>query len=283
VHEVKKGVNLWAFPERLSLREIVEVSKKYGFQGIELCVGEEGDFSLHLPPARWESMRAEVSDGGLEIRSIASGLWWKYNLVSSDEKVAIKAKDVGKKLIEIAHFVGARSVLVIPGYVNIPWEPQAEVVSYDFAWERAISTLQELALFAQGTEVLLGVENVWNKFLLSPLEFRQFIDEINHPQVRVHLDTGNMLPFGYPEQWIHILGNRIVAVHVKDFKVAVGNIHGFCLPLEGDVNWPRVMEALKAINYDDYLIAEFIPPYRYHREALLMNLSANLDCLLKMA
>ncbi len=279
---MKKGINLWAFPEGLPLEEMVEASKDYGFQGIELCVAEEGDFSIALPPAKWHEVRTVVNDCGLEIRSIASGLWWKYNLVSSDERIAAQAKEVGKRLIEIAHLVGAKSVLVIPGYVNVPWEPQSEIVPYEMALERAQSSLRELASFAQGTDVLLGVENVWNKFLLSPLEFRQFIDGVDHPRVKVHLDTGNMLLFGYPEQWIRILGDRIITVHVKDFKTAVGNINGFCLPLEGDVDWPAVMRALREIHYDDYLIAEFIPPYRWDWRVLLANLSTNLESLCRM-
>ena len=85
----------------------------------------------------------------------------------------------------------------------------------------------------------LGVENVWNKFLLSPLEFQCFIDRIGNPYVKVHFDTANVLISGYPEQWISILGERIVNVHAKDFRLAVGNINGFCIPLEGDVNWPE--------------------------------------------
>lgn len=279
---MKKGINQWVFPSSLSCREILRSAQKYGFHGVELCLEEEGEISLNTSPAKWKEVQSVTKDNGLELRSLACGLWWKYNLVSEEERIRVQAQDIAKKLLEIAHSVGAKSVLFIPGYVNIPWDPKSEIVSYDVALKRAREALWKLAPLAESAQVFLGVENVWNKFLLSPLEFRNFIDEIGSPFVRVHFDTGNVLYSGYPEQWISILGERIVTIHVKDFKAAVGTIDGFCLPLEGDVNWPRVMEALKKIEYDDYLIAEFIPPYRYSWEALLENLSTNLDYLIKM-
>lgn len=279
---MKKGVNQWVFPASLSFQEIFQVTRKYGFDGIEICPDEEGEMSLNQPLSRWKEIASIAEASGVEVRSLACGLWWKYNLVSPEEKIRTKAKDVAKKLIEIAQMVGAKSILVIPGYVNIPWDPQAEIVPYDVAMERAKEALLELAPLAQSARIILGIENVWNKFLLSPLEFRDFVDGINNPFVKVHFDTGNVLICGYPEQWIAILKERIATVHVKDFKVAVGTIDGFCLPLEGDVNWPQVMRALKSGGYDDYLIAEFIPPYRHSWETLLVNLSSNLDYIMKM-
>lgn len=280
--KMKKGINQWAFPPSLSLREVFQLAQRYGFHGVELCPDEEGPASLSLPLSGWREIAAIAEEVGVGIRSLACGLFWKYNLVSGEEKVRLKAREIVKRLIEIAQVVRAKSVLVIPGYVNVPWDPQSEIVSYDFAMERAREALSELAPLAQGTQVFLGVENVWNKFLLSPLEFRDFIDSIGNPFVKAHFDTGNVLISGYPEQWIHILKERIVTVHVKDFKISVGNINGFCLPLEGDVDWPQVMSALKSIGYGDYLIAEFIPPYRHSFEALLANLSSNLDCIMEM-
>ncbi|MEN3188936.1 MAG: sugar phosphate isomerase/epimerase family protein [Atribacterota bacterium] len=279
---MKKGINQWAFPASLSFREILRVARKYGFNGIELCLNEEGEMSLNQPLSKWKEIISFAEANEIEVRSLACGLFWKYNLVSREERVRIRARDIVKKLIEVAQVLGAKSVLVIPGYVNVPWDPQSEIVPYDMAMQRAKEALLELAPLAQEAQVILGVENVWNKFLLSPLEFRDFVDSINNPFVKVHFDTGNVLLCGYPEQWISILKERIATVHVKDFKVAVGTIDGFCLPLEGDVNWPKVMEALKNVGYDDYLIAEFIPPYRYSWETLLANLSSNLDCIMRM-
>jgi hexulose-6-phosphate isomerase len=128
--------------------------------------------------------------------------------------------------------------------------------------------------------VIIGIENVWNKFLLSPLEFRDFIDSFNSKYVGSYFDVGNVMLTGYPEDWIRILGNRIKAVHVKDFKRTIGNANGFVGLLEGDVNWKRVVLALREINYDDYMVAEIIPPHFQFPKFTLKSTSLALDYIL---
>ncbi len=277
---MKKGINHWAFPAGMPVKEVINLSAQYGFQGIELCPEEEGEISLYQGEEKWKEIKTLAEDKGIEIRSLATGLLWKYNLASPEKETREKAKEVVKRLVNIATKLQAKSILVIPGYVNIPWDLDSPVIPYPVAWEKAEESLRDLASVAEGAKVYLGIENVWNKFLLSPLEFRYFIDKINSPYVKVHFDTANVLVSGYPEQWISILGERIVTVHAKDFRLAVGNVNGFCIPLEGDVNWPEVMKSLEVTGYNDYLIAEVIPPYRYSVEALLANVSFNLDCII---
>ncbi len=133
---------------------------------------------------------------------------------------------------------------------------------------------------AERYRVTIGIENVWNKFLLSPLEMRDFVDKIGSRYVGCYFDVGNVLLTGYPEQWIRILGERIKRVHLKDFKISIGNINGFCNLLEGDANWKEVIKALKEIKYDSYLTAEIVPPYRQYPQALIYNISKNMDFIL---
>lgn len=279
---MKKGINQWAFPGNFSIPEIIHFAAKHRFDGVELCPDEEGIFPLTIKEQKLLEWKALSEEKNIEIRSIASGLHWKYNLASPNKNIQKKAIDTAKRLIEIASILGAKSILLIPGYVNVPWDPSSEIVPYEKAYENARLSISEIAKFAADAKVILGLENVWNKLFLSPLEFRSFIDNFNNQWIRVHFDTANVLISGYPEQWIEILGKRIVTIHLKDFKLSVGNINGFCLPLEGDVNFPAVMESLKLIGYDDFLIAEMIPPYHYSIDALLANLSYNLDCIMDM-
>lgn len=279
---MKKGINQWAFPGNFSIPEIIHFAAKHRFDGVELCPDEEGIFPLTIQEQKLLEWKALSEEKNIEIRSIASGLHWKYNLASPNKNIQKKAIDTAKRLIEIASILGAKSILLIPGYVNVPWDPSSEIVPYEKAYENARLSISEIAKFAADAKVTLGLENVWNKLFLSPLEFRSFIDNFNNQWIRVHFDTANVLISGYPEQWIEILGKRIVTIHLKDFKLSVGNINGFCLPLEGDVNFPAVMESLKLIGYDDFLIAEMIPPYHYSIDALLANLSYNLDCIMNM-
>ena len=112
---------------------------------------------------------------------------------------------------------------------------------------------------AERLDVRLAVENVWNRFLMSPLEMRYFIDSFESPHVGSYFDVGNVLAFGHPEDWIHTLGKRILAVHLKDFRVNVGNLDGFVDLLSGDVNYPSVMRCFREIGYDGAYTAEIVP------------------------
>lgn len=280
---MKKGINQWAFPTSVTFRDIFELARKYGFQGLELCPDAEGPFPLRPKKEVVRELRSLSQDTGITIRSLATGLLWKYNLASPDSSRREKAKDVIQALVDLAYELSVPSVLTIPGYVHVPWDPSSELVPYGDVLERAKESLEEVLPYAQSAGVTLALENVWNECFLSPLEFVSFIDAFESPFVRAHFDTGNVVLFGYPEHWVATLGKRIATVHVKDFKKAVGTLAGFCLPLEGDIHWPEVMQALHNIPYDDYLIAEFIPPYRYSTEALLANLSYNMDILIGLA
>ena len=145
--------------------------------------------------------------------------------------------------------MGVDTTLVVPGIVNAD-------IPYDAAYDRAQACLAEIEPFAKSAGVAVGVENVWNKFLLSPLEFARFIDELDSEYIGAYFDVGNVLLYGFPDSWIRILGSRIKKIHVKDFKTGIGNGSGFCNPLQGDVPWYKVCAALKEIGYDEYITGE---------------------------
>ena len=219
----------------------------------------------------------------MEISSLASGLLWSCPLTSGDAAVRARAREIVRKQIEAASALGTDAILVIPGAVDVFFLPGGEVVPYDRVHERLRDALQEVLLLAEKHKVAIGLENVWNKFFLSPLEARDFVDYFKSKYLGIFFDTGNVVPFGYPEDWIRILGHRIKRVHVKDFRRAVGTIEGFVDLLEGDVNWPAVVKALADVGYDRYLIAEMIPLYRYHPMARIRNASTTLDYILGRA
>ena len=137
--------------------------------------------------------------------------------------------------------------------------PEAEVVDYDICYQRACKAIRQILPTAEETGVALCIENVWNKFLLSPLEMRDFIDGFDSDVVGVYFDVGNVLLTGYPEHWIRILGHRIKRVLVKDYKRSVGTVEGFVDLLEGDVDFKAVQTALADIDYDGYVTAEMLP------------------------
>jgi hexulose-6-phosphate isomerase len=149
----------------------------------------------------------------------------------------------------------------------------APPVPYDAAWDRALETVSAAAAHAKACGVRIGVENVWNSFLLSPLEMRTFLDAIGDPFVGAYLDVGNVIQFGFPEHWVRILGSRILKSHVKDFRRSVGTLSGFVDLLSGDVDFPEVMKAFGEVGYDDYIIAE-VGAYRHYGDQSVYNLAA---------
>ncbi len=283
---MKKSISYWSFPEKLangskmSLKDCMKQAKKAGFEAIELAVAEKGELSLDSTREDIERIVQTAKEAGIELSSLATGLFWDYSLSSSSDKVRDKAKGIVKKMLELASYLGVDTILVVPGAVDIFFKPEAEVVPYDIAYKRSLEALGECVPTAEKHKVSIGMENVWNKFLLSPLEMRNFIDKVGSEYLGAYFDVGNALLTGYPEHWIRILGKSIKKVHIKDFKVSIGNVNGFCDLLEGDVNWAEVMKALRQVGYDDYITAEMVPAYSQHPEALLYNTSRSMDFIL---
>ncbi|MFY9177278.1 MAG: sugar phosphate isomerase/epimerase family protein [Caldicoprobacterales bacterium] len=276
---MKKGINIWSFRGGLSPKEYISMAKDAGYEGIEFALDETGIISLESSDEEIKEIRRMAEGEGLETPSLASGLYWKYPLTSSDEKIRQKAKDIVKKQLDAAALLGADTILVVPGLVGADFIPGGEVVEYDVAYDRSLEALTELKEYAEKVKVNIGVENVWNKFLLSPLEMRDFVDKIDSPYVGVYFDVGNVLYSGYPEHWVKILGSRIKKVHFKDFKVSVGNISGFVDLLSGDVNYPAVVEELKKVGYEDYVIAE-MGVYKNYPDQTVYTTSIAMDKIL---
>ncbi len=276
---MKKGVNIWSFRGGLSPREYVQMAKDAGYDGIEFALDEKGVITLDSTDDEIKEIRRIAEGEGVETPSLASGLYWKYPITSSDEEIREKAKSIVKRQLEAAAILGANTILVIPGLVGADFIPGSEVMEYDLAYDLSLGAFVELKAYAEEIGVDIGLENVWNKFLLSPLEMRDFVDKIDSERVGVYFDVGNVIYSGYPEHWIKILGNRIKKVHVKDFRASVGNINGFVDLLSGDVNYPKVMEELNKIGYDDYLIAE-MGIYRDYPDQTVYTTSIAMDKIL---
>ena len=277
---MKKGINIWSFPEGRSILECAKLAQKAGFDGIELSLNESGELGLDTTEKEAMALRQNIADLGLEISGLATGLYWANWMTSDSEEVRNKAIDICMKQLETAAALGADAILVIPGAVGVDFSPGCDVIDYDKAYDRALEAISKLAPAAEQTGVAIGIENVWNKFLLSPLELRQFIDTVGSPYVGSYFDVGNVVHSGYPEHWIRILGSRIKKVHFKDYRRQAGGLHGFVDLLAGDVDYPAVMKAFKDIGYDGYVTAEMIPNYNHYTEQIIFNTSASMDVIL---
>jgi len=253
---MKKGINIWSFPAGTTIEQAMRMANHYGYDGIELSLGETGPLSLQSSDSDIRAIRSLADDIGIEVCSLATGLYWTYSFSADDPEIREKAKNITRFQLHAAKLLNAGAILVVPGCVGADFIPGCKIISYDVAYERALQAMIELAIDAEMEGIVIAVENVWNKFLLSPLEMRDFLDKIDSKWVKMYLDTGNVVQTGYPEHWVKILGTRIARVHIKDFSSAVGNINGFVSLLCGDVNFDEVTDALREVSYNGYLTAE---------------------------
>lgn len=277
---MKKGINIWSFPGGMKLADAIRLAKDAGFDGIEPALNLEGELGLDCTERELLEIRKTAEEAGVELTSLASGLYWDFSLTSSDANVRAKARDIVKKQLESASVLGVDTILVVPGAVGVDFIPGSEVVPYDRAYDYALEALSQLASEAEAQRVNIGIENVWNKFLLSPLEMRGFIDAIGSSYVGSYFDVGNVIYSGYPEHWIPILGHRIKKVHFKDYRRDAGGLHGFVDLLAGDVDYAAVVAALNGIGYDGYVIAEMIPGYKQQPQQIVYNTSGAMDAIL---
>lgn len=260
---LKKSLGLSMIKEELSLTDKFKLAKELGFDGVEL--NAPVDFSLS------EILTAKAKSG-IELPSVVNKDHWSAPLSDPNPEVRKKCiLSVAKSLQEVKE-LGGDTVLVVPGVVN-------EKVPYEQAYITSQNSIRELIPFAEKTGMQIALENVWNNFLLSPLEAKRFIDEINHPLVGWYFDIGNVLRYGWPEHWIRTLNRRIMKLHIKEFSRELMNSkglwEGFKVDLlKGDNNWPVVMKAVSEINHQGgWLTAEVPGGDRNH----LKQISAQMD------
>jgi L-ribulose-5-phosphate 3-epimerase len=227
----------------MPLAEKFALLKRLGFDGVE----PESPSAL----SRDEILAAKAASG-LEIPGVVDSVHWEKTLGDPDPKVRSAGIDGLLTALDDAKAFGASSVLLVPAVVN-------KKIAYADAYARSQAALREVLPKAAELGIQIALENVWNNFLLSPLEFARYVDELESPWLRVHFDPGNVVRYGWPEQWVGVLGKRIAKMDVKDFLRAPkkktdgnGQWSGFSVPLlEGDTDWPAVVAALDAIGYHD--------------------------------
>jgi len=231
-----KGVIINMLPKNLSDKEKFQVAKRCGFEGIEARPLRD------LNAAKEQAKLAR--EAGVPIHSVLHGWWPPFT--DTTPSVVQKSIDAMAHSLRCARAMGASAVLLVPTKVT-------DNFRYADAYKRSQDYVRKLIPVAKETGVSIAVENVWNKFLLSPLEFARYIDECESPWVRAYFDVGNVIIYGFSQDWIRTLGKRIVKIHLKDFKRSGYQWKNL---LEGDVNWPEVRKALDEINYKGYLTAE---------------------------
>jgi hexulose-6-phosphate isomerase len=240
---LKKAVYISMLPKELGYRDKFQLALDVGFQGIE--VGTIADAAVAA------EIKEASAKTGLKIHSVMNADHWRFPLSSADPEVVNKSVAGMETSLRNAKLWGADAVLLVPAVVN----PET---GYKDAWARSQKVIRERILpLALDLKVVIGMEEVWNKFLLSPLEMARYVDEFASPWVKAYLDVGNMLFYGFPQDWVRTLGSRIVRIHVKDFKLdRKESKYSWTNLGEGDVDWPAVRAALAEVKYEGWVTAE---------------------------
>ncbi len=240
---LRKGVMWGSIGVGQTIMEKFQAAKDAGFDGVEVM--------SHLN--REEVLKARDTTG-LVIPSVCGAMHWKYLLSDPDPAVRDQGVEALRLSLEDASAYGADTVLLVPGRVS-------DTVSYDDCWTRTTEEIKKVLPLAINLKVKIALENVWNNFLISPMEAASYVDQFKSPFVGFYFDCGNILVYGWPEQWIKILNRRIAKVHIKEFSnkiaEAQGKRAGFGVKLlEGDVNWSAVMTALDNVGYNGWTTIE---------------------------
>ena len=271
---MKTGVSLFSFTEDADLDDVFGKIKAAGYDGAEPVMSENGYLNPDTTIAQIKEIKNLADSHGLEIPSVGVWALWENNLVSNDTEIAKRALDIVKKQIEAAHLLGADTILVVPGYVGCDFASKPERVRYDLAYDRCCTALQTLAREAEKAKVNIGIENVWNRFLLSPLEMKRLLGEVGSPNVGVY--------FGYPGDWIEILGDHIKKIHLSDYRTSQAGMGAFVDLFAGDVDFKETARALHKIGYDDYVILEMLPNYKQFPEISIVSNKTAVDKIVEL-
>ena len=254
----KKSLILSMLPDNLSMGDKFQLAADLGFQGME--VGPTND-AHEIRILRGASERA-----GIPIHSIIYGGWGKP-LSSADPADGAAAVEAAKTALQSAKELGADALLLVPAVVN-------QDNRYVDAYNRSQKRVKELVPTAEKTGVTICIENVWNNFLLSPMEFARYVDECNSPFVQAYFDVGNVIgACGFSQDWIRTLGKRIKRIHLKDFKLPDRSWQNLG---DGSVNWPEVKAALHEVGFTSFMTCEL----GAGNEKYLRDLSKRIDKLL---
>jgi hexulose-6-phosphate isomerase len=241
---IKKALQISMLPKELSYADRMKLVRTVGFDAIE------GQTVTDQHEA--EEIKKAADDAKVRIHSVMNMAHWENPFSSSDPAVVEKSLAGMRTSLHNAKLWGAEAVLLVPAVVT----PQ---VTYREAWTRSQKQIRKLIPLAEELKVIIAIEEVWNKFLLSPLEMPKYVDEFESPWVKSYFDVGNVVFYGYPQDWIHNLGKRIAKVHLKDFKITgpgFGDGYRFVNLGEGDIDWAAVRKAFADVGYTGYATTE---------------------------
>jgi hexulose-6-phosphate isomerase len=275
---MKKSIGDNMIPKDWGFERGLDLIKHAGYDGIELWLGDMPWFQMTASDGDVRELRRKVENAGLVVSNVSTGLHWAAPLSTRDPAVRARAARIVERQIETAVLLGCDAVLVVAGLVT-------EEVPYNEVYQRCVEALRALGPTAARGGVKIGCENCNSeqRFLLSPREFAEFLNDVNHPAVGLHLDVGNIHDTGFAEQWIELLGARITRIHVKDVlkhRGRSGDQSVYTNLFLGDNNWAAIRAALTKVGYDGWLVAEMEARYRFAPDQQFYDTARAMDRLI---
>lgn len=257
---IKKGLVYDMLPKTLSHADRFKLARDTGFEVVQAPTTPDEHAA--------EEMKKAASTANIRIDSVMNMDHWQFPLSSDDPAVVEKSLAGMRTSLHNAKLWGSDAVLLVPAVVN----PHT---SYHEAWTRSQTQIRKVLPLAEELKIVISIEEVWNKFLLSPLEMATYVAEFKSPWIKAWFDVGNVVLYGYPQDWIRTLGKTISNVHLKDFKRKESGYEWVNLG-DGDVDWPAVRQAFADIGYSGSAIAEL----ETGDETYLRDVSRRIDRLL---
>ncbi|MFM8394558.1 MAG: sugar phosphate isomerase/epimerase family protein [Acidobacteriota bacterium] len=234
---LKKGLIINMLPKDLSFVDRFKLAIDCGFEGVEA--------NTVYDPKEAEAIKEASMKTGLKVHSVMNSDHWKFPLSDPDPAVVQKSVTGMETSLRNAKLWGADTVLLVPAVVT-------GKVTIPVAWQRSQAVIKKLIPLAKELGVVIAIEEVWNKFLLTPYDHVKYVDEFKSPWVKAYFDVGNIVMYGYPQEWIR-LGKRIAKFHLNDFKT---DNRQFVALREGSIDWPEVRKAIGEIGYEGYMTVE---------------------------
>jgi hexulose-6-phosphate isomerase len=228
--EIKPAVLITMLPKELPYLERFQLAVEIGFRNMEVQTLDDD--------AEARKVKEAADKAGLRIHSVMNMRHWDYPLSSPNPKDVEMSLEGMRTSLRQAKLYGADTVLLVPAVVR-------DDTTYEEAWQRSQQQIRKLLPEAEKLNVIIAIEEVWNKFLLTTRDFVQYVDEFKNPLIKAYFDVGNVVHYAVPQHWIRALGKRIVKVHLKDY----GRRGGFVGLGDGDINWPEVRKAFAEIGY----------------------------------
>lgn len=258
-----KALNYWVFggfAGEKSPREFIDFAVSRQLDGVELTVGDA--LSIDTTEAECREIAAYAKSRGIGLRTLATGFYWGCSLGTDDEAERQRALEFTRRYLQIAAWLGAETVLVVPGATRVAWDASRPVLAYKTVWEQSVRSLRELLPPAEELGVDIALENVWNRFLLSPMEWKFYLEQFAGSRIGMYFDVGNCCLYGRPQDYVEILGGKIKAVHIKNFTESDcgGGLHGFGDDIgQGEVDFDALKRAFVNAGYRGPLTVEMIP------------------------